>query len=147
MPIVRYQNLSDVITIPVGPTVFNPPTGTFRAYLYSPYVQMTGTGGINARTGPVSFIPAPPTEGAAVTIWDYYVYNPIVNNTVADVESAYIMKVDLDDGITIPTNFEQLISGSADRAEVQDSNYSSKAWSNLRYNGSRTSSPDFNVSY
>jgi hypothetical protein len=54
------------------------------------------------------------------------------------------MKVDLDTGIITPSNFELLISGTAAPAAVQDSNYSSKAWSNLRYNGSRASSRNFN---
>jgi hypothetical protein len=57
------------------------------------------------------------------------------------------MKVELDNGSTVPSNFEQLISGSATKADVQDSNYSSKSWSNIRYNGSRQSSPKFNSSF
>jgi hypothetical protein len=47
-------------------------------------------------------------------------------------------------GINTPLNFGLIISGTADRAAVQDSNYSSRAWSNIRYNGSRISSQDFN---
>jgi hypothetical protein len=39
-----------------------------------------------------------------------------------------------------PVNFGLIISGTADRAYVQDSNYSSQAWSNIRYNGSKTTS-------
>jgi len=57
------------------------------------------------------------------------------------------MKVDLDEGITVPSNFDALIDGVAERASVQDSNYSSLAWSNLRYNGSRASSKNFNISF
>jgi hypothetical protein len=47
-------------------------------------------------------------------------------------------------GINTPLNFGLIISGTADRAQVQDSSYSSRAWSNIRYNGSRVSSQDFN---
>ena len=77
--------------------------------------------------------------------FDYSGDNPIINNSAADVTSAHYMKVDLSTGITTPSNFELLISGTADRAAVQDSNYYSKSWSNIRYNGSRQSSIDFNV--
>jgi hypothetical protein len=50
-------------------------------------------------------------------------------------------------GINTPLNFGLIISGTADRAAVQDSNYSSRAWSNIRYNGSRISSRNFNVPF
>lgn len=101
------------------------------------------------QTGPVSFIPDPPDNDIpnANIIWDYYVYNPIINNTVDDVKSIHIMQVDLDSGITTPSNFDALIDGSTARASVQDSNYSSYAWSNIRYNGSRASSQNFNISF
>ena len=43
-----------------------------------------------------------------------------------------------------PVNFNQIINGIAVPAQVQDSNYASKSWSNIRYNGSRQSAYDFN---
>ena len=52
-----------------------------------------------------------------------------------------------DGGINTPLNFGLILSGTADRAAVQDSNYSSRAWSNIRYNGSRISSKNFNVPF
>jgi hypothetical protein len=48
-------------------------------------------------------------------------------------------------GISTPSNFELIMNGIADRAPFQDSNHSSKAWSNVRYNGSRISSLGFNI--
>jgi len=92
---------------------------------------------------PVTFFPN--TLGQSPIIWDYYEYNPIINNTTADVISTHYMDVDYGSGILTPYNFEALISLSASKAAVQDSNYSSKAWSNIRYNGSRASSYDFNI--
>ena len=88
-----------------------------------------------------------PTLESKLIIWDYNTNNPIVNNSALDVTSVHYMKADLDDGILTPSNFELLISLSASRASVQDSNYYSKAWSNIRYNGSRQSSIDFNKPY
>ena len=74
-------------------------------------------------------------------------YDATMNNASTPQYSAKYMDVDYTTGITTPYNFELLISGTADRAPVQDTNYSSKAWINIRYNGSRQSSRDFNVPY
>jgi len=91
---------------------------------------------------PVIFTPN--TLGQDPIIWDYYVYNPLINNSAADVTSTKYMNASYNPGIIIPFNFEELISGSAERASVQDSNYYSRSWSNIRYNGSRASSRNFN---
>lgn len=74
-------------------------------------------------------------------------YDTLINNVSTPQYSAKYMDIDYTVGITTPYNFELLISGTADRAPVQDTNYSSKAWTNIRYNGSRQSSRDFNVPY
>ena len=50
------------------------------------------------------------------------------------------MDVDYTTDFAAPVNFDLIISGTADRAQVQDSNYSSYAWSGLRYWGSRYNS-------
>jgi len=47
--------------------------------------------------------------------------------------------------VTTPTNISQIITNTAVKAPIQDSNYSSAKWSNSRYKGSRMSSPDFNI--
>jgi len=67
-------------------------------------------------------------------------YNPLLNNAEIPQYSNIWMDVDYSQNPLTPVNFGLIISGTADRASVQDSNYSSKAWSNLRYNGSRTNS-------
>lgn len=65
----------------------------------------------------------------------YSDYNPIYGNAEINRISQFRMDVDYSNNPLIPINFDQLISGSATRAEVQDSNYASQAWSNIRYNG------------
>jgi hypothetical protein len=55
------------------------------------------------------------------------------------------MDIDYSQNPLTPVNFGLIISGTADRAYVQDSNYSSRAWSGIRYNGSRTTSYNYNV--
>lgn len=70
--------------------------------------------------------------------------NAIINNAVTPQYSTIYQDIDYSTGL-IPTNFTLLISGNADYAPVQDSNYTATGWVNSRYKGSRASSPDFNV--
>jgi hypothetical protein len=76
--------------------------------------------------------------------WDYNDFNPLFNNAEASRLSTQFLDVDYESGLTTPLNFIPIISGTAVHAPVQDSNYASKAWSNLRYNGVRSTSPGFN---
>lgn len=76
--------------------------------------------------------------------WEYNDYNPLFGNADIPEFSSIYMDVDYSTGIFTPVNFQLILSGTADKAPVQDSNYSSKAWSNIRYNGVRSNSPDFN---
>jgi len=72
-------------------------------------------------------------------------YNAILGNADIPQLSTQFLDVDYGAGINTPVNFELIISGTASPAQVQDSNYSSAAWSNIRYNGSRISSRGFNT--
>jgi hypothetical protein len=106
-------------------TLFNP--GISRNY-YAPGAQTPG--GLSTRRYTIPF-----TNGD---------YDVLINNASTPQYSAKYMDIDYSVGITTPYNFGLLISGTADRAPVQDTNYSSNAWTNIRYNGSRQSSIDFN---
>jgi hypothetical protein len=86
-----------------------------------------------------SFIPNPEFIN-----FEYNDYNPLFGNAEAPQFSSQFLDVDYGAGINTPINFGLILSGTADPAQVQDSNYSSAAWSNIRYNGSRVSSYDFN---
>ena len=86
-----------------------------------------------------SFIPNP-----EFTNFDYNDYNPLLGNASIPQLSTQFMDVDYGTGMITPQNLELILSGTADPAQVQDSNYSSATWSNIRYNGSRASSYDFN---
>lgn len=72
--------------------------------------------------------------------FDYNDYNPLLDNAETAQYSDVWMDVDYSQNPLTPVNFGLIISGTADRAYVQDSNYSSQAWSNIRYNGSKTTS-------
>jgi len=73
----------------------------------------------------------------------YNDYNALFGNADIPQFSTQFMDVDYSQNIMTPINFDLIISGTADRAFVQDSNYTSAAWSNIRYNGSRTNSFKF----
>jgi hypothetical protein len=76
--------------------------------------------------------------------FDYNDYNPLLDNAETPEPATFYMDVDYSQNPLTPVNFGLIISGTADRALVQDSNYNSYAWSNIRYNGVKVNSPDFN---
>jgi hypothetical protein len=81
-----------------------------------------------------------------VTVPNYYNsdYNPLFNNVFVDRLSTIYQDVDYSTGIYTPTNFSFLISGSALKAAVQDSNYTSKRVILPRYEGSKSTSQQLN---
>jgi hypothetical protein len=81
-----------------------------------------------------------------ITTPNYYNsdYNPLINNVIIDRLSSIYQDVDYSTGIVTPTNFAQLISGSAVKAAVQDSNYTSKRVTLPRYEGSKSTSQVLN---
>jgi hypothetical protein len=70
---------------------------------------------------------------------------PLQNNVVDSRLSLIYQDIDYSTGLLSPTNFNLLVSGTADKAPIQDSNYTTTGWANSRYKGSRASSPDFNI--
>ena len=71
-------------------------------------------------------------------------YNPLINNVLVDRLSTIYQDVDYSTGIATPTNFNLLISGSALKAAVQDSNYTSKRVTLPRYEGVKSTSQHLN---
>lgn len=68
----------------------------------------------------------------------YSDYNSLYGNASDNRSSTYIMDVDYSNNPLVPINFDQLVDSTATRAQVQDSNYASQAWSNIRYNGNKS---------
>jgi hypothetical protein len=81
-----------------------------------------------------------------ITLPNYYNsdYNPLINNIFVDRLSTKFQDVDYSTDIFTPTNFGVIISGSAIKAAIQDSNYSSKRVILPRYEGSKTTSQHLN---
>lgn len=77
-------------------------------------------------------------------------YNTIQGTVEESRPSSYIMQSDrykigtlANPTYTGPLNINQLLSGSASKADVQDSNYTSTGWTNGRYEGSKTDRIDY----
>jgi hypothetical protein len=82
-----------------------------------------------------------------ITTANYYNsdYNPLINNIKDERLSSIYELVDYYPGITTPTNLNLILSGSALKAPVQDSNYSSKRNADPRYNGVKSTNQYLNV--
>ena len=72
--------------------------------------------------------------------FDYNDYNPLLDNAEIPQIATFYMDVDYSQNPLTPVNFGLIISGTADRAFVQDSNYSSYSWYSNRYRGSKNNS-------
>jgi hypothetical protein len=70
--------------------------------------------------------------------------NAVINNVDTERLSTIYQDVDYTPGILTPTNFNFLISGSATKAAVQDSNYTAKRHIIPRYEGSKSTSQKLN---
>lgn len=69
----------------------------------------------------------------------------LAGNVSENRKSNVLMDVDYSYNTQIPINQDSILSGSATKASVQDSNYTLARHINSRYNGSRTSVKDLNV--
>ena len=71
--------------------------------------------------------------------------NALLNSVQNERTSLIYEDIDYSTGLLIPTNFEAIISGSATKAAVQDSNYTTKRHIIPRYEGSKTTSQFLNT--
>lgn len=118
-------------------------------YQFGFYCDQLGTS-VTHVNDPIIYFNQSPLEfdgSSSLTIFDPYVgnfdyndYNAIINDATENQISQFFMKVDYDQSPVIPSNLTVILENSAPKAQVQDSNYDSRAYSNIRYNGSRTNS-------
>jgi hypothetical protein len=71
-------------------------------------------------------------------------FNPLINNIDISPQSSFYYDLDYSNGMSTPVNLPQVNQGSAEKARVNDSNYSRESWNNIRYRGSRVTSPGIN---
>jgi hypothetical protein len=96
------------------------------------------------QTLPPGTSPVSSSQIANYTIFEYGNYNAIINNAEDIETSQYFLDVDYSQNPVTPVNQNALVDNSALHAPVQDSNYDSYAWSNIRYNGVRYNSIKIN---
>ena len=75
----------------------------------------------------------------------YSDYNAIIGNATDIRPGTLYQDIDYSSNVTTPVNFNALISGSATKANIPDSNYSTKRITKPRYDGSRSTSLGFNL--
>ena len=63
---------------------------------------------------------------------------PILNNVNLDRPNPFIQQIDYSSNILTPVNFTAILSGSALKSTVPESNYTQRSWDQLRYSGSRS---------
>ena len=112
--------------------------------LGTPYAgNMYQDKGFTPKTTPSNFVPFNPQLPDEANFYNT-AFNPLINNATSSIKNTYIEKVEFDDGATIPSNIASIRSGIAEKADVPDSLYVSKAWTNPRYNGTEIFSADYN---
>ena len=70
--------------------------------------------------------------------------NPLLNNAIESRINEWLQDVDYSVNATTPVNFEQIISGSATKAAIPQSNYTQLGFVNSRYAGSSTTRDNIN---
>jgi hypothetical protein len=75
----------------------------------------------------------------------YSDYNAVIGNATDIREGTLYQDIDYSSNATTPINFQAILSGSATKAIIPDSNYTTKRITIPRYEGSRSTSNDFNL--
>jgi hypothetical protein len=78
--------------------------------------------------------------------FEYSDCNVLFNNATNLEYDPNFYKVNYDTGLLVPTNQQQILDGTAEFAPVKPYNYSLNAQVLPRYNGVKTTAPDFNTS-
>jgi len=117
--------------------------GNFYFYTVTPNL----TGNLTALTGSGQVILSPAIDS---NVFNESPYNVLHGSIEQTRKSEHIMFSDRYTVGTLalpnytgPTNIDALLSGSASKADVQDSLYSNTGWINARYTGTKTNSVDY----
>ena len=77
--------------------------------------------------------------------WSTNEYNATINNVQGERPNKWVYDVDYSTNQSIPINYLGILSGSATRATIPESNFTSKWWKGIRYDGSKNTSDSFNT--
>jgi len=148
---IIFNTTSTPLTINLSSSVY--PIQGDQIYVQKGPYNGTGTLAITYGTFLVTQSRAISSSNCELVIFEPYVtepnyynsdYNSLINNILVDRLSTIYQDVDYSTGISTPTNFDLLISGSALKAAVQDSNYTSKRVTLPRYEGVKSTSQYLN---
>jgi len=120
---------------------FNNPTSNYYYFEVTPKEfgrDNNNANGLGADQIDVTFLPYVQDEK-----YEYSDFNPLISNALQNRTSTYTQQSDRVGSGVNPTNLPKILSGSAEKAQIQDSSYSSTGWSNARYVGSSTSAQSY----
>lgn len=103
-------------------------------------IPASGLTGLVGSCNDVTLLPGPDPIGFSTSD-----YNVQMTNALDNRRSNYIFEVDRNFNQTVPGNYDNIISESAVKAEVADSNFSSVGIVNSRYAGSVSSKADYGI--
>ena len=143
------DSLSELQTISISGTKIDiatrtPKSGYYHYTTVPVYLNPLATGFLVNQCTSVVLIPF--KEGADFT---YNEYNALLGNTEEIRRYTPVFEVDYkssNSGSFRPSNLAAILSGSAEIAQVQESNYSSIGIRNSRYDGAKTTAADYGVS-
>jgi hypothetical protein len=148
VPVETGGNVLDITLNVITPQLYTTGGGNFYFFTVVPYEigNITSTEFITPNAD-ITFTPA-------IDVNEFYdsPYNVLQGSVDEARKSLYIMLSDRYKvgtvglpGYTGPTNINQLLSGSATKADVQDSLYSDTGWTNARYEGTEQTYTGNNV--
>ena len=131
-------NLNTITEVHVQGNIYKVVNVTeFSTYYYVEFEKQYNVVRVTAGSYPINF------SGYVDKLFYFSEYNVLVNNSERSRQSTLFQEIDRNSGI-VPQNLPAINNNQATPAQVQDSNYSSNAYSNIRYNGSILSSAQLN---
>jgi hypothetical protein len=116
-----------------GAAKFFFPTSSISIDIDTPVSSSTDNDGLNTVIEPYT------SENVAIND-----YNVLINNATSSRINEFYMDVDYSSDAIVAVNSDTILNGSATRATVQYSNYTTARIVNPRYDGSKNTSPDIN---
>tara|TARA_B100001094_G_scaffold327939_1_gene387256 strand:- start:2916 stop:5783 length:2868 start_codon:yes stop_codon:yes gene_type:complete len=125
-------------------TTYLPTQGGIVETVAAGFTVLPNTASILESTGKGNTSLFPFSPIITSTTFDNSVYNALINNFNENRNNSFLMDVDYLDSPTVPVNQQAIINGTAKKAQVPDSNYTSKQVIIPRYLGSKISSANYN---
>tara|TARA_R110000851_G_scaffold1580_2_gene6111 strand:- start:5225 stop:10375 length:5151 start_codon:yes stop_codon:yes gene_type:complete len=166
---INNTSITQIETLYTFPSFFNPGVGTpftleFNLTSSRPgdiyFLGLNGdaansiftTASFNSSTFFVTSSAATATSSIDTILEPYFSSNfslaldcqPLLNNVSTERPNPFLQDLDYQTSQTIPVNYQAVVSESATRATVPESNYTQLSSTNIRYNGSRNTGQQIN---